>query len=49
MKMHVYKDFLIIINFVDLLKQAVYFSDRSEVQCLHCWKKVLNSELIKGP
>ncbi|KAJ0477296.1 putative squamosa promoter-binding-like protein [Helianthus annuus] len=22
--------------------QAVYFSDRSEVQCLHRWKKVLN-------
>ncbi|XP_050384190.1 transcription factor MYB3R-2 [Argentina anserina] len=28
---------------------AQYFSDRSEVQCLHRWQKVLNPELIKGP
>lgn len=28
---------------------AEYFPDRSEVQCLHRWQKVLNPELIKGP
>ena len=26
-----------------------YFSDRTDVQCLHRWQKVLNPELIKGP
>ncbi|KAI7754407.1 hypothetical protein M8C21_020086 [Ambrosia artemisiifolia] len=30
-------------------KIAEYFPDRSEVQCLHRWQKVLNPELIKGP
>ncbi|TVU36771.1 hypothetical protein EJB05_18718 [Eragrostis curvula] len=28
---------------------AEYFPDRTEVQCLHRWQKVLNPELIKGP
>ncbi|KAK6943657.1 SANT/Myb domain [Dillenia turbinata] len=28
---------------------AEFFPDRSEVQCLHRWQKVLNPELIKGP
>ncbi|KAF5192774.1 Transcription factor myb3r-5 [Thalictrum thalictroides] len=28
---------------------AESFPDRSEVQCLHRWQKVLNPELIKGP
>ncbi|GAV69455.1 Myb_DNA-bind_6 domain-containing protein [Cephalotus follicularis] len=28
---------------------AEYFPDRSEVQCLHRWQKVLNPDLIKGP
>jgi len=27
---------------------AAFFPDKSEVQCLHRWKKVLNPELIKG-
>ncbi|OVA05922.1 SANT/Myb domain [Macleaya cordata] len=30
-------------------KIAEIFPDRSEVQCLHRWQKVLNPELIKGP
>ncbi|KAG9454676.1 hypothetical protein H6P81_007580 [Aristolochia fimbriata] len=30
-------------------KIAAFFPDRSEVQCLHRWQKVLNPELIKGP
>ncbi|KAF1002866.1 transcription factor MYB3R-3-like [Apium graveolens] len=30
-------------------KIAEFFPDRSEVQCLHRWQKVLNPELIKGP
>ncbi|OVA16504.1 SANT/Myb domain [Macleaya cordata] len=28
---------------------AEYFPDRSEVQCLHRWQKVLNPDLVKGP
>ncbi|XP_006814133.1 transcriptional activator Myb-like [Saccoglossus kowalevskii] len=28
---------------------ASFFSDRTDVQCLHRWQKVLNPELIKGP
>jgi len=27
---------------------AEFFPDKSEVQCLHRWKKVLNPELVKG-
>ncbi|KAL8171674.1 hypothetical protein V2J09_023478 [Rumex salicifolius] len=30
-------------------KIAEYFKDRTDVQCLHRWQKVLNPELIKGP
>ncbi|XP_062207402.1 transcription factor MYB3R-2-like [Phragmites australis] len=30
-------------------KIAENFPDRTEVQCLHRWQKVLNPELIKGP
>ncbi|XP_057971422.1 transcription factor MYB3R-3 [Malania oleifera] len=30
-------------------KIAKFFTDRSEVQCLHRWQKVLNPELVKGP
>ncbi|GAB2284854.1 hypothetical protein Dimus_019307 [Dionaea muscipula] len=30
-------------------KIAERFKDRSDVQCLHRWQKVLNPELIKGP
>ncbi|XWS59814.1 hypothetical protein CRYUN_Cryun08bG0154200 [Craigia yunnanensis] len=30
-------------------KIAEYFPDRSEVQCLHRWQKVLNPDLVKGP
>eukprot|EP00053_Salpingoeca_punica_P008610 m.77035 g.77035 ORF g.77035 m.77035 type:complete len:372 (+) comp14674_c1_seq9:216-1331(+) len=26
-----------------------HFTDRSDVQCLHRWQKVLNPELVKGP
>ena len=28
---------------------ASYFNDRTDVQCLHRWQKVLNPKLIKGP
>jgi myb-related protein len=28
---------------------ASYFHDRTDVQCLHRWQKVLNPKLIKGP
>lgn len=31
------------------LSAAEFFPDRSEVQCLHRWQKVLNPELVKGP
>ncbi|CAN7107489.1 unnamed protein product [Brassica rapa subsp. narinosa] len=30
-------------------KIAEFFPDRTEVQCLHRWQKVLNPDLIKGP
>ncbi|XP_058114023.1 transcription factor MYB3R-1-like isoform X2 [Magnolia sinica] len=30
-------------------KIAECFTDRSDVQCLHRWQKVLNPELVKGP
>ena len=30
-------------------KIAESFHDRTEVQCLHRWQKVLNPELVKGP
>jgi hypothetical protein len=30
-------------------KIAETFPDRTEVQCLHRWQKVLNPELVKGP
>ncbi|WOL09275.1 Myb-related protein B-like [Canna indica] len=30
-------------------KIAEFFPDRTEVQCLHRWQKVLNPKLIKGP
>lgn len=30
-------------------KIAEFFPDRTEVQCLHRWQKVLNPELVKGP
>ena len=26
-----------------------FFPDRTDVQCLHRWQKVLNPELVKGP
>ncbi|KAF9679919.1 hypothetical protein SADUNF_Sadunf06G0065700 [Salix dunnii] len=29
--------------------KAEFFPDRSEVQCLHRWQKVLDPELVKGP
>ena len=28
---------------------AGFFDDRTDVQCLHRWQKVLNPKLIKGP
>ena len=28
---------------------AEYFPDRTDVQCLHRWQKVLNPDLVKGP
>ncbi|XP_022857418.1 transcription factor MYB3R-1-like [Olea europaea var. sylvestris] len=30
-------------------KIAECFKDRTDVQCLHRWQKVLNPELVKGP
>ncbi|KAI4378619.1 hypothetical protein MLD38_016074 [Melastoma candidum] len=30
-------------------KIAEHFPDRTEVQCLHRWQKVLNPDLVKGP
>lgn len=30
-------------------KISEYFADRSDVQCLHRWQKVLNPDLVKGP
>lgn len=30
-------------------KIAQYFDNRSDVQCLHRWQKVLNPDLVKGP
>ena len=31
------------------MRAAEYFEDRTDVQCLHRWQKVLNPELVKGP
>ena len=28
---------------------ASYFDNRTDVQCLHRWQKVLNPDLVKGP
>lgn len=28
---------------------AGFFDERTDVQCLHRWQKVLNPKLIKGP
>jgi hypothetical protein len=28
---------------------AEFFTGRTDVQCLHCWQKVLNPKLVKGP
>ena len=30
-------------------KIAGYFEERTDVQCLHRWQKVLNPKLVKGP
>lgn len=30
-------------------KISEFFEDRTDVQCLHRWQKVLNPELVKGP
>ncbi|ERM98598.1 transcription factor MYB3R-4 isoform X1 [Amborella trichopoda] len=30
-------------------KIAAFFTDRTDVQCLHRWQKVLNPDLVKGP
>jgi hypothetical protein len=32
-----------------LTVSAEYFTDRTDVQCLHRWQKVLNPALVKGP
>ena len=34
---------------MDLNRAAEYFDERTDVQCLHRWQKVLNPELVKGP
>lgn len=31
------------------MSEAECFKDRTDVQCLHRWQKVLNPELVKGP
>jgi hypothetical protein len=31
------------------VQTAEYFTDRTDVQCLHRWQKVLNPALVKGP
>lgn len=37
-------------KFADIaVSAAEYFEDRTDVQCLHRWQKVLNPELVKGP
>uniref|UniRef100_H2XYB1 Transcription factor protein n=1 Tax=Ciona intestinalis TaxID=7719 RepID=H2XYB1_CIOIN len=33
----------------DFQKVSSYFTDRSDIQCLQRWQKVLSPELIKGP
>lgn len=30
-------------------KIAQHFKDRTDVQCLHRWQKVLDPKLVKGP
>lgn len=30
-------------------KVAESFSQRTDVQCMHRWQKVLNPDLVKGP
>lgn len=37
-----------LISDIDLYT-AEFFPDRSDVQCLHRWQKVLHPELVKGP
>lgn len=37
-----------LINYIFFLP-AECFPDRTDVQCLHRWQKVLNPELVKGP
>ena len=32
-----------------LARAAEFFPDRTDVQCLHRWQKVLNPDLVKGP
>ncbi|GKA44088.1 reverse transcriptase domain-containing protein [Tanacetum coccineum] len=32
-----------------MICSAEHFKDRTDVQCLHRWQKVLNPELVKGP
>ena len=32
-----------------IVKGAELLKDRSDVQCLHRWQKVLNPNLVKGP
>ena len=35
--------------YIVLLNAAELLKDRSDVQCLHRWQKVLNPNLVKGP
>lgn len=37
------------VKFEILHDVAECFKDRTDVQCLHRWQKVLNPELVKGP
>lgn len=38
-----------IITMSIMLYVAECFKERTDVQCLHRWQKVLNPELVKGP
>ena len=43
------KDLVLELGTDDWKAIADNFQDRTDVQCLHRWQKVLNPELVKGP
>lgn len=44
-----YINILLTLFWLPYLFAAECFKDRTDVQCLHRWQKVLNPELVKGP